>query len=682
MVGTAATSIEDRATDALREAYGADAEFRPGQLEAISALVGDRRRCLVVQRTGWGKSAVYFIATRLMRDLGSGPTLIVSPLLALMRDQIQAAGRLGLTATTLNSSNSEDWDEVENAILAGSADLLLVAPERFNNPRFRENVLGHLLGKAGLLVIDEAHCISDWGHDFRPDYRRLARVAALLPAGVPVLATTATANHRVVADIEEQLGPQLLTLRGSLSRQSLELSALRLDSQSARLAWLAKIVPELPGTGIVYTLTVRDAKRLSRWFNAKGISALAYDGSMENAERLEVEDALRSNAVKVVCSTSALGMGFDKPDLSFVIHFQSPGSPVSYYQQVGRAGRAIEHATGVLLAGEEDQNIWDYFLQTSLPVQAQANEVVGALAREADWMTIGDLEAVVNLRRSRLEGLLKVLEVEGAVEKERGRYRRTLARWTFDAARFARVRALREAEQAAMREYAGTRTCRMRFLQGQLDDDNAVDCGRCDNCLGQPLTAAVTAAELSEASRFLRNTEVVIEPRKVGVARDCLVEQGAALCTLSDGGWGDSVLDAKRAQRLPKEDMLEAFAERVRRWSPQPRPTWITYIPGLDPHRQLVRDLAQDLGRRLQLPVRPAVVKVRVTEPQKLMQNSKQQAANIRGAYRVETALISTDPVLLVDDIVDSRWTMAVVGEQLREAGSGPVFPVALAGSF
>ena len=196
-----------------------------------------------------------------------------------------------------------------------------------------------------------------------------------------------------------------------------------------------------------------------------------------------------SNAVKVVCSTSALGMGFDKPDLSFVIHFQSPGSPVSYYQQVGRAGRAIEHATGVLLAGEEDQNIWDYFLQTSLPVQAQANEVVDALAREADWMTIGDLEAVVNLRRSRLEGLLKVLEVEGAVEKERSRYRRTLARWTFDEERFARVRALREAEQAAMREYAGTRACRMRFLQGQLDDDNAVDCGRCDNCLGRPLTA-------------------------------------------------------------------------------------------------------------------------------------------------------------------------------------------------
>ena len=458
-------------------------------------------------------------------------------------------------------------------------------------------------------------------------------------------------------------------MRGSLSRQSLELSALRLDSQSARLAWLAKFVPQLSGTGIVYTLTVRDAKRLSRWFNEKGIPALAYDGSMENAERLEVEDALRGNAVKVVCSTSALGMGFDKPDLSFVIHFQSPGSPVSYYQQVGRAGRAIERATGMLLAGEEDQNIWDYFLQTSLPVQAQANEVVDALAREADWMTIGDLEAVVNLRRSRLEGLLKVLEVEGAVEKERSRYRRTLARWTFDAERFARVRALREAEQAAMREYAGTSSCRMRFLQGQLDDDDAIDCGRCDNCVGQPVTADVTAAELSEASRFLRNAEVVIEPRKVGVARDCLVEQGAALCTLSDGGWGDSVLDAKRAQRLPEEDMLEAFAECVRRWSPQPRPTWITYIPGLDPHRQLVRDLAQDLGRRLNLPVRPAVVKVRVTEPQKLMQNSKQQAANIRGAYRVETSEISTDPVFLVDDIVDSRWTMAVVGEQLLQGG-------------
>lgn len=208
----------------VRRLAGPDARIRPDQLAAVQALVAQRRRVLVVQRTGWGKSAVYFVATALLRrDHAAGPTLLVSPLLALMRDQIAAAGDIGVRAATINSANVDEWSAVEQAIAADEVDLLLISPERLNHPGFRQRVLPDLIGRVGLVVIDEAHCVSDWGHDFRPDYRRIVDVLAAL-GDVPVLATTATANDRVVADVAAQLGAEPLTLRGALDRTSLALA--------------------------------------------------------------------------------------------------------------------------------------------------------------------------------------------------------------------------------------------------------------------------------------------------------------------------------------------------------------------------------------------------------------------------------------------------------------------------
>nr|CRL70052.1 ATP-dependent DNA helicase RecQ [Mycolicibacterium komanii] len=675
------TNFEEEASAVLRRALGPTAAFRDGQLEAIEALVQQRSRLLVVQRTGWGKSAVYFVATRLLRDRGAGTTIIVSPLLALMRDQIQAASRLHLHAVTINSSNTDDWDRIERDLLTGLVDLLLVSPERFNNPDFRDRLLGPLSRSAGLLVIDEAHCISDWGHDFRPDYRRLVRVLELMRAGVPVLCTTATANDRVIEDVRHQLGADLEVIRGSLDRESLSLHSVKIPTVVERLAWLAQWIPRMEGSGIVYCLTVADTARVADWLKSRGIRAAAYSGDTDPEQRMEIERQLKANEVKVIAATSALGMGFDKPDLSFVIHFQSPDSPVAYYQQVGRAGRAVAHAEVVLLWSERDEDIWQYFLDHGLPVQWHAEQVVEYLEAEADWVSQRDIEVNVNMPASRITGLLKVLDVEGAVEKERSRYRRTLRTWSFDTARIERVRKARLAEHQAMRDYTTTTQCRMAFLRNELDDTEVHDCGRCDNCTGKRYDRMMDASLVGQALSFIRKRPITIEPRRqwVGHRRGRitnLLEPGRALCYLTDPGWGDQLLDNKRSGGLLSDELVDAAAELIRGWLPGFDGT-VVFVPTLDPNRTLVADFARRLSARLGIRLSDCLVKLRQNAPQKTRENSAQQLRNVDGVFGVR-GNTPYGPVLLVDDIVDSRWTMTVLGDLLLSSGSSAVYPFAV----
>src|SRR4051794_3535392 len=419
--------MEQRAAELLHRLAGPDARFREHQLEAVTDLVRDRARVLCVQRTGWGKSAVYFLATTLLREQGAGPALIVSPLLALMRNQIAAAEKLGIRAHTINSTNRDGWDEVQALLEADAVDLLLISPERLNNPQFRREMLPVFAERVGLLVVDEAHCISDWGHDFRPDYRRLAEMIERLPEGVAVLCTTATANDRVVADVAEQLklghAGALKTYRGPLGRKSLRLEVVELPAQADRLAWLATHLPTLPGSGIVYTLTKRDADLVAEFLNARGIAAEAYSGEVATETRVSTEERLLNNELKAVVATSALGMGYDKPDLGFVVHYQAPGSVISYYQQVGRAGRAIDRADVVLLRGAEDRRIQDFFIEQAFPRREIVDRVLEHLeAVGHDGAMTQELMAQVNLGRSRIEGLMKVLDVEGAVDRNGSRW--------------------------------------------------------------------------------------------------------------------------------------------------------------------------------------------------------------------------------------------------------------------
>jgi ATP-dependent DNA helicase RecQ len=664
------------------------ATFRPGQWEAIERLVARRGRVLVVQRTGWGKSAVYFVATRLLRQGGAGPTVLISPLLALMRNQIQMAERAGVHAATINSGNRDDWEAVEAQVRSGAVDVLLVSPERLNNLRFRRDVLPDLVATVGLFVVDEAHCISDWGHDFRPDYRRIARVLRLLPRGVPVLCTTATANDRVVGDIVDQLGHELEVIRGPLERESLELQVVDLPDQAQRLAWLAGALPGLPGSGVVYCLTRADTERVASWLRARGIAAVAYSGASESEDRLVFEEALLANRVKVVVATSALGMGFDKPDLGFVIHYQSPGSPISYYQQVGRAGRAVDHAVGILLRGREDRDIQDWFIGTAFPPQRQAEQVVRLLEERAEPVSIATIEGEVNARNSRIKALLKVLEVEGAVEHVDGGWRRTLQPWAYDAERVERVTALRRAEQAAMLEYATTSECRMAFLRRQLDDAAAEPCGRCDNCGRRPLPVELGRDLLVDALAHLRGAVLEIDPRRQWptgltavrgrIPPEHQLRPGRALSMYGDGGWGGMVKQAKyHGDRYPDE-LVDATVELVRQWAPGPAPGWVVCVPS-STSPGLLSSFGRRLAIRLTLELHDVVRRVRPGRPQKEMENSAQQFRNVADAFEVVTPLPNDRPVLLIDDIVDSGWTLTTVGVALRVAGSGEVYPLVLA---
>lgn len=680
--------VAQEARQLLTRMLGPGAEFHEGQWEAIHALVVARARVLVVQKTGWGKSLVYFLATRMLRDRGAGPTVLISPPLALMRNQAAMARRLGIRARSLNSANNEEWDEIERELAGDRCDVLMVSPERLGNEKFRTRTLPLLRRGVGLFVVDEAHCISDWGHDFRPDYRRIVQIVRLLPSTVPVLATTATANDRVVADVGSQLGPELLTLRGPLARPTLRLQTIRLDDQAERLAWLAHVLPSLPGSGIVYCLTVADCARVAAWLRKYGIVAEAYHGDLPSERRVELEERLLANGVKALVATVALGMGFDKPDLGFVVHYQRPGSVVAYYQQIGRAGRAGRDAYAILLNGREDDEVQDYFIRTAFPGADELKQVVAAID-ETDGLTIRELEARINLSRGKIDRCLKVLEVDGAIVHENRRYGRTVKPWVPDEERSRRVTALRYQEVARMQAFVETKTCLMEYVARELDDPTARPCGRCANCAGALVSIEVESGLVAEAVRFLKRDARVIEPRKMlpsgvfpgkksKIEEGLVNEPGMALCVYGDAGWGRLVTAGKYRDGQFDDALVDAAAELVaRRWRP-PAIGWVTVVPSLR-HPALVQDFGERLAAALGLPFRVALVKIRETQEQKTMQNSAQQVANIGSAFRADVAAVLPEPVLLVDDIVDSRWTFTTCGACLRRAGSGPVFPFALA---
>ena len=687
--------MKDRALELLRRAVGdPQAQFRLGQWEAIQALVEGRERLLVVERTGWGKSIVYFIATRLLRDRGAGCALLISPLLALMRNQITAAERVGVRAETINSTNPDDWPAVQAALRAGRIDILLVSPERLANEQFMTRCLLPVAARVGLFVVDEAHCISDWGHDFRPDYRRIVRILRALPRNLPVLATTATANDRVVKDITAQLGPHLKVIRGPLVRESLRLENLRIPSQAARMAWLADRVPRFEGSGIVYTLTIRDADNLAAWLQQRGIDARAYHAGLTNEERMELEDMLLANQVKALVATVALGMGFDKPDLGFVVHFQRPGSVVYYYQQVGRAGRAIDRAHGVLMSGAEDDEIADYFIRTAFPSAHEVAEVLHALERAPGPLKRADLQRAVNIRSGKLDDALQFLEVESPspIAREGAAYVRTPVAWTMPIERIEHITDLRRQEQIRMNAYMETDGCLMQFLAKELSDPQAAPCGKCANCTCEGLGAAYPAELAEQAARFLERLSLPIEPRKqwpAGVTferehgritGELRAEEGRALCKWGDAGFGDMVRDGKRAGHF-SDRLVEAAMELTQRhWRPAPAPEWITCVPSRR-HQTLVPDFARRVAAMLGLPFIEPIRKVRDTEPQKTRQNSFQQVRNLENAFTIDARSVRPTPVLLVDDMVDSRWTFTVLACKLRKAGAGPVFPFALADS-
>ncbi|MGC4012677.1 MAG: RecQ family ATP-dependent DNA helicase [Pseudomonas sp.] len=694
-MATRAEALQD-----LRLAMGqVDVDFREGQWEAIDHIVNRRGKVLCVQRTGWGKSMVYFVSAKLLRSQGAGVTLIISPLLALMRNQIEAAERLGLRASTVNSTNRQDWDQVREDLLADRVDLLLISPERLANDEFVATTLQPVAARIGLLVIDEAHCISDWGHDFRPDYRRIGQVLKRLPANISVLATTATANRRVEEDVAAQLGGDVSVQRGPLIRKSLALQNMRMPGPAHRLAWLADQIPAMPGSGIVYTLTTRDADRVAEWLQLNHVQAHAYHAGKTDAERQALEQALLANRIKCLVATTALGMGYDKPDLTFVIHYQTPGNVVSYYQQVGRAGRAIMSACGVLMSGEEDDAINGYFRETAFPPQGQIDRILGALEDAENGLKIREIERALNLRQSQIDKVLKLLVVEpqSPVIQIEGSWYRTPHPYRLDQARIEHLIEQREIEWAQMKRYLDSDGCLMHFLAEALDDAGAQPCGRCAVCLGRPvLPTEVARATHVEAQKFVRRSEMPLELKRqwdldalaryraeFGWTRQNIPaplrgEEGRVLSRWGEPVWGELVARGQAEGRFD-EELVDASAQMIRqRWAAGREVAWVTCIPSTR-HPDLVPDFARRLAQTLGIPFRPVILKARDTEPQRDMENRFHQCRNLDGAFTVQSEPGMQGAVLLVDDVVDSAWTMTLATALLRQAGTGAVYPFALA---
>ena len=666
-----------------------NAEFREGQEDAIRHIVEGRGRLLVVQRTGWGKSFVYFIATKLLREAGTGPALLISPLLSLMRNQIAAAERMGVRAIRITSDNLEHWEAAEECLRRDEADILLIAPERLGNEHFRTEVLAEIAERIAFLVIDEAHCISDWGHDFRPHYRLIERIARTLPANLRLLATTATANDRVMGDLGTVLGPDLEVQRGDLNRPSLMLQTIRLPRQSERLAWLAEQVPVMLGSGIIYTLTVRDANQVAEWLKSRGLAVEAYTGQTGD-RRAELEQSLLDNRVKALVATTALGMGFDKPDTGFVIHYQCPASVVAYYQQVGRAGRALDAAYGVLLSGDEEISITDYFIDSAFPTRDEVRQVIEALEAAPVGLSVPSLLGEVNVSKGRIDRTIALLSLESPapIAKEGTRWQLTAAIlgnefWE----RAERLTDLRREEQRQMREYVKLEAGHMEFLIRALDGEP----GTVQPPNLPPLPAEVAPGLLQEAVTFLRRTSLSIDPRKqwpaggmprydVGgrISAEHRAEPGKTLSIWGDAGWGGLVLHGKDQDSRFADDLVSACVSLVAKWAPRPAPEWVTCIPSRR-HPDLVPDFAERLAMRLHLPFHPALTKIEDRAEQKSMANGIQQARNVDGSFAVSPERFPDGPVLLVDDMVDSRWTLTVAAWLLRSNGSGEVWPLALA---
>lgn len=673
----------------LEQSIGPDAEFRPQQWDAIDSLVNDEERLLLVQRTGWGKSTVYFIATKLLREQGKGPTLIVSPLLALMRNQIQdAEHQLGLTACTIHSNNTEEWEAAKQSVIDGRCDILLISPERLANQEFQEDVLLEMEDEFGLLVVDEAHCISDWGHDFRPDYRRIKRILQELPDHIPVAATTATANDRVIDDVTEQV-PDLRVVRGDLVRESLRIQTITIDSRAERLAWLAENLGELPTTGIVYCLTTDEVEIVASWLNSHGFSVEPYHGGMDGDRRQELEDKLLANDVDGLVATNALGMGFNKPDLGWVIHFQRPPNLIRYYQEIGRAGRGLNEAYAVLLSGDEDDEIAEFFIEEAFPDPADFETVLETLEASEAPLYKYEILKRANVSWKAATKCLDILRVENAVIRVDDGFERTVKEWSYDYDRIDSITKQRRAELEQIQEFVTTDTCLTRFIDDVLDGSLNSPCGRCANCTGAFLPSAPRNDGLVEAAVDHYHSESWDEisaryymPERGGgrskIDDSRKPEDGRVLCTYDDPGLGKLVREQREQGEYYGQEVVDAAVAHVRtEWAPSPPPAWVTAVPSAS-EGDRVRDLARRIAEGLELPYEDALQQIESLQPQHELANSYQKRWNVEGVFDV-TDVVRSEPVLLVDETVNSRWTITEAGMTLRDGGSGIVYPLALA---
>lgn len=678
--------IYAKSTEILKSIYGSNASFRDGQYEAIEATM-THNRTLVVQRTGWGKSLVYFVCTKLMRKQKRGVTMVVSPLLTLMENQIDAAQKIGLRCNVLNSTVKDMRDEILTSLEKDELDLILVTPESL----FSDDVQRRLKNiRIGLFVIDEAHCISDWGHDFRLEYGKLKTIIQQLPTNVPILATTATANDRVVADLRSQLGNNVFVSRGPLTRESLYIQVLNKPDKIERYAWILENIPKLKGSGIIYCLTQRDCDYLADFLKKNGISAAAYysrSGEDGNNINREIEENFRNNKLKVIVATIKLGMGYDKGDIAFVIHYQMPQNIVSYYQQIGRAGRNLDRAYIFLLYGKEDEEILNYFIDTAFPTEQETESIVQYIGSK-DGVKESEIVSALNIRSARIKKALSFLQNDGFIRKDGSYYYLTPKKFVYNKEHYEMITAIRKHEVEQMKCLAGTQECYSRYIVSCLDDKTAHNCGHCANCLGKEfLPSAVSPKFIHIAEEFVNKLIIPIEPRKMWVNSSVTTlskiphinQQGFCLSKYGDAGYGELVTQGKYSKEMRFCDQLVGkTVEILRPFIQEHEITHICCVPSL--RSELVKDFAVRVAEALKLEFAD-ILKKTPAQQQKEMENSAHQCANAYQSFFVKENVTVPRNILLIDDIVDSKWTFTVCGYRLMEAGAENIYPFALADS-
>lgn len=677
-------NVQRHAERILRSAYGQDASFREGQLEAIKATLTNKRT-LVVQKTGWGKSIIYFIATKIIRETNGGTTIIISPLLELMNNQIETASLFQLRCQFLNSTVQEksDRQRILHDLKAGHIDVFFTTPETL----FKDDLQAYLPDvNIGLFVIDEAHCLSDWGHDFRREYSRLYRIINMLPSSTPVLCTTATANNRVIDDLTKHLGEDIIISRGDLMRPSLCLQIIRLQNKAERYAWILDHIHDLPGTGIIYCLTKRDCDHLSNFLKQNGIHVEAYysDNKREAAGlNQDAIDGFKANKIKAIVATIKLGMGYDKPDIGFVIHFQRPQNVVAYYQQIGRAGRSLDRAYAILMTGPEDDDILNYFIDNAFPEERICNEVLA----NANGRSFYEICAAINDRSKAINHAISFLEFDGYLRKEGWKYYRVPKPFVYDRVHYDDLTKMRRHEMQQMKTLIETDECLLRYVIDCLDAPAGPNCGRCANCLGEPLLWEVYSTESRDkALEFIERLIITIEPRRQWAVTNMTkqsniphpLQPGLCLSNYGDVGYGDMVKYDKYKANAYRDELLVKSINALKEIVGNHHVRFLTYVPSLrcDKVKRFAEKLARALGLKF-----IDIIHKRDAPQQKEMENSSHQCQNALHSFSIPQDIHLSGNIILVDDIVDSRWTLTVCGNLLGECGFEFVIPFCLADS-
>lgn len=672
------SEIYDESYKILKSVYGENASFREGQYEAIEATMTNKRT-LVVQRTGWGKSLVYFMCTKLFKKMNRGFTMVISPLLVLMENQAEMAKKLGIKCDVLNSTVRDRRSEILEKLTTDQLDLIFITPETLFNEEVQRELPKFNIG---LFVVDEAHCISDWGHDFRLEYGKVGKIISSLSSNVAVLATTATANDRVINDLKKQFNEDVFISRGPLSRRSLHIQVLDLQSKIDRYAWLLENLNKIPGTGIIYCLTQRDCDYLADFLGKNNISAMSYYSKSQDMEQTN-EEALkkfRNNKIKAIVATVKLGMGYDKDDISFVIHYQSPSNIVAYYQQIGRAGRKINDAYIFLMSGKEDEDINNYFIETAFPTRYEAEQVIDSI-ESRDGSRKGEIINDVNARTGRIDKALSFLENEGFIRRDR-LYYRTPKTFVYDDKHYSEVTNIRKSELSQMKQLIETKDCYSKFCVNCLDDKTAENCGKCSNCIGKDIIEGLSISldSREKAAQYINALILEFEPRKRWPDNkkiEHILEKGIYLSKYGDPGYGQMVKEGKYSKEKFCDELV-AKSANVLKERIDLNGYAITNVSSL--RSNLVADFAQRLADKLGLKYVDLLEKS-PADPQKEMENSTYQCNNALNSFCVKSGGYVPQKLILVDDIVDSKWTLTVCGYLLMEAGCEQVVPFALADS-